>query len=155
MAGLVDSQERIGIDQRANIKALAIEFAAALPSVFGESLDRLTMWDRIGSGLQTGFAKSAGADCEYFVNEVLNHVKASSSKASANQAIGHVLDTLGGWSDVDRQGWLAYFNTHLIPILVHSRAAWEQVKEEQKAKRKPKDDDGTIDSFLSPKEDDE
>jgi len=132
LACLIDPHEKIASDQRAIIKDLAIQFAAELPALFGETLDRVTMWDRIGSGLQSAFAKSAGADYEFFVNDVLDHIKASPSQASANENIEVVLSTLDGWSISDRQAWLSYFHTHLIPVLVRARSAWANKKKSSK-----------------------
>lgn len=111
-------------DRRQEIRDLCIRFAAELPALFGDDLDRKTMWDRIGSGLQSGFAKTAGGDHEFFIQQVLTHILASPAAAASNPAIGEILVTLGGLSTEDRQAWLGYFNTHLIPLLVYARARW-------------------------------
>ena len=124
LAGLSDPQATVADDRRGEIKELCIRFAAELPALFGEDLDRKTMWDRIGSGLQSAFAKTSGGDQEFFIQQVLTHVLASPSAAAANPVIGEILIALGGWSLEDRQAWLGYFNTHLIPLLVHARARW-------------------------------
>lgn len=124
LAGLLDPQAAVADDRRQEIRDLCIRFAAELPALFGEDLDRKTMWDRIGSGLQSAFAKTAGSDHEFFVQQVLTHILASTSSAASNPVMGEILVTLGGWSLEDRQAWLGYFNTHLIPLLVHARAHW-------------------------------
>jgi hypothetical protein len=136
IAGLIDPQEAQSPERRQELKDLSIKFAAALPEVFGSELDRITMWDRIGTGLQAAFAKTAGDDHEFFIQQVFEHIKAEPSKASICQAIGEVIATLGGWTSSDRQAWITYFSTHLIPILVHARAGWTQTKETRKAKGK-------------------
>lgn len=136
LAGLFDPQERQSPERRDEIKTLCIDFASALPEVFGEDLDRLTMWDRIGTGLESGFAKTAGDDHEFFIQQVLSHLKASASQASVNESIGAVIAALSTWSSSDRQAWLAYFHTHLIPILVHARNRWGETKEKRKSKGK-------------------
>lgn len=136
LAGLIDPQETQTPERRQELKDVSIKFAAALPEVFGDDLDRVTMWNRIGTGLQAAFAKTAGDDHEFFVQQVLEHIKAEPSKASVCQAIGDVIVTLGEWSSSDRQAWITYFNTHLIPILVHARAGWTKTKEIRKAKGK-------------------
>lgn len=124
LAGLCDPQATVADDRREEIKELCIRFAAELPALFGEELDRKTMWDRIGSGLQSAFAKTAGGDHEFFIQQVLTHILATPSAAASNPVVGEILDVLGGWSLEDRQAWLGYFNTHLIPLLVHARARW-------------------------------
>lgn len=134
LAGLIDPQESQSPERRQELKDLSIRFAAALPEVFGDELDRVTMWDRIGTGLQAAFAKTAGDDHEFFIQQVLEHIKAEASKASMNEPIGQVIATLGEWSSSDRQAWITYFSTHLIPVLVHARARWTKTKETRKAK---------------------
>lgn len=124
LAGLVDPQESQTPERRAELKDLAIKFTSCLPSMFGDDLDRKTLWNRIGTGLQSAFAKTAGDDYEFFIQQVLDHIKSEPSKAAINQYLAEVITTLGEWSPSDRQAWITYFHTHLIPVLVHARNAW-------------------------------
>ena len=151
LAGLIDPQEQATPERRQELKDLSIQFAATLPEVFGEDLDRKTMWDRIGTGLQAAFAKTAGDDHEFFIQQVLEHIKAEPSKASINDSLGQVIATLAVWSSSNRQAWITYFNTYLIPILVHARAGWTKTKETRKAakgKGRNAQDPETLKSFV-------
>lgn len=134
IAGLIDPQEQQTPERRDEIKQLAIQFVALLPEVFGETLDRLTLWDRIGTGLQTAFAKTPGIDHEHFIQQVLEHIKSETSKAARCKSLAEVLLILSEWSPADRQAWIAYFHTHLVPIVVHAKIAWDA----KKAKRTKK-----------------
>lgn len=153
LAGLLDPQAKESAIPREEIKTLAIAFVGGLPEVFGEELDRLKMWDRIATAIQSGFAKTACDDHEFFVAQVLSHIKANPAKAADNASIASTLDTLGGWSSVDRQAWLAYLNAHLIPVMVHARKKWTATKEVKKAAKSrnavPRE---TLGSFLPPEE---
>lgn len=133
IAGLIDPQEQQSPERRAELKDLAVCFVAGLPQVFGDDLDRLTLWDRIGTGLQAAFAKTAGDDHEFFIQQVLEHIMASPAKAAVCEPIMATVATLNEWSSSDRQQWITYFNTHLIPILVYARQAWDAEKKVRKA----------------------
>jgi hypothetical protein len=128
LAGLIDPHETIHPERREEIKALAIKFASCLPSLFGESLDRKTLWDRIGTGLQAAYAKTAGADHEFFIQAVLDHIKASPTQAASCNTLAEVLTTLAAWDAADRQAWITSYGTLLIPILVYAREGWSATK---------------------------
>jgi hypothetical protein len=134
LAGLIDPQSQTP-QRREELKALAVQFAGCLPTMFGDNLDRKTLWDRIGTGLQSAFAKTAGDDHEFFIQQVLEHIKSEPSKASSNLQLADVIATLDEWSASDRQAWITYFHTHLIPILVHARVVWTKAKAKAKAKK--------------------
>lgn len=138
IAGLIDPQEKQSTERRDEVKQLAIDFVAMLPEVFGAVLDRLTMWDRIATGLQVAFAKTPGTDHEHFIQQVLEHVKTDTSKAAVCKNLMTILTTLSEWSPTDRQAWITYFKTHLVPVIVHARAAWEKKKQSPKKKKKDK-----------------
>lgn len=154
LAGLIDPQETVDADTKEGVRDLAVRFCAALPAVFGDSLDRTTLWDRIGSGIQSAAAKTAGDDAEYFVSQVLEHIKTDPAKALSEPEIAHVLLSLQGWSVASRQAWLLHLSTHLIPTLVFAKAKWEQRKADAKAKtngkpkRKPKFDHEPAAAFV-------
>ena len=132
LAGLIDPQENQTSDRRAELKEVSIMFAACLPEMFGDELDRKTLWNRIGTGIQTAFAKTAGDDHEFFIQQVLEHIKAEPAKASVNTTLAEVIARLGEWPSSDRQAWITYFHTHLIPVLVHARKAWISARGSQK-----------------------
>lgn len=120
------------------IRATAIQFIAILPELFGESLDRKTLWDRIGTGLQSAYAKTPGCDHEYFIQQVLDHIKSEPAKAAGNARLAEILAAIGEWQDANRQAFISCFNSRLIPMLVHAKVAWEAKKEERKADRSSK-----------------
>lgn len=136
LAGLIDPEDTLDIAEREALRFLALDFLATLPELFGEELDRMTLWDRIGSAVETAFAKTVGADAEYFVSQVLDHIKAESGAAARNDRLADVLLKLDNASNIERQQWITYLKTHLVPLLVHARSSWEANKTQRKAKRK-------------------
>lgn len=104
-------------------KGLAIQFCASLPSVFGESLDRMTMWDKIAAAIESGYAKTVSGDLDLFVQHVLESIKADPAKAVACERLTDAIDDLQRLPEQERQDWLQYLVTHLIPVLVYARRA--------------------------------
>lgn len=137
MAGLIDPQDSIGADAKQRIKDIAVRFCGALPQVFGDALDRTTLWDRIGSGIQSAYAKTAGDDTDFFVAQVLDHIKAEPTKSLSCDELASVLTELAEWTPSERQAWLTHLATHMIPTLVFAKAKWEDAK---KTRRKQKVD---------------
>ena len=121
LAGLIDTQAEKSKWFSEQAKDVAIQFAASLPAVFSDSLDRLTMWDKIASAIKGGFAKTAGGDLDLFIQHVMETIKADESKAVSCEKLVIAIDCMHAIDDEHRQDFLQYFVTHLIPILVHSR----------------------------------
>jgi hypothetical protein len=126
LAGLIDPHEEKHEWYESYAKALAIQFCAALPAVFGESLDRMTMWDKIAAAIQSGYAKTVGGDIDLFVQHVLESIKADASKAVASERLTDAIDMLQRLPENERQDWLQYLVTHLIPVLVCARRDHKQ-----------------------------
>lgn len=125
LAGLIDPAERITVTDRETWRLLAIEFAACLPIVFGDTLDRTTLWDRIASGIQSAYAKTAGSDVEIFVQHVLEHLKAEAAKVVASDRVCDIQERLYDLDSEARRGWMDYLATHLIPVLTFARKEWK------------------------------
>lgn len=133
LAGLLDLSASRPPEFREACRSLAIQFCAALPRIFGESLDRLTLWDRIASAIQTAHAKTTGGDIDAFVQHVCEHIKADPSRAVADDEFGEVSDRLFSATDQERREWMTYVATHLIPVLTQARRRWELAKQQAKA----------------------
>lgn len=111
---------------------IAIQFCASLPSVFGDSLDRMTMWDKIAAAIQSAYAKTVSGDLELFTQHVLESIKAEPARAVANEKFNAAVDALAALHGQERQDWLQYLATHLIPVLVHARRDHKQSIEANK-----------------------
>ena len=121
LASLIDPQAEKPEWYAEVAKDLAIQFCASLPAVFGESLDRMTMWDKIASAIQSGYAKTVSGDLDLFVQHVLESIKADPAKAVACERLTDAIYDLQRLPGQERQDWLQYLGTHLIPVLVYAR----------------------------------
>lgn len=121
LAGLVDPQAEKPEWYAEAAKDLAVQFCAALPAVFGSNLDRMTMWDKIASAIQSGYAKTVSGDLDLFVQHVLESIQADPAKAVACDRLTDAIDELQQLPKQERQDWLQYLVTHLIPVLVYAR----------------------------------
>lgn len=132
LAGLADPLPRsVGKGEQTEIRDLASRFCSILAHLFSDSLDRLTLWDRIGSALKTALAKVSDDDCDRFVTLCLEHVQADAGKAAACEPLGQVIATLDGRPPEWRHAFLQYIGTHGYSVLVHGRRRWEMVKSKE------------------------
>lgn len=133
LAGLIDPRDAVPAELKQLGQDNAIRFVATLPMLFGRELDRTTLWDRIASAIETAYAKTAGADTDFFISEVMRHIKAPRGMVAASNRLLQVMDLLHDASTVERQAWLDYLVTHVDTILVHSRRTWTRYKTERAA----------------------
>lgn len=115
-----------------NARPLAVQFCAALPAVFGESLDRMTLWDKIASAIQSGYAKTVSGDLDLFIQHVLESIKSEPGKAVACVPLMDAMDAMQALKEHERQDWLAYLVTHLIPVLAAARRIHKDAIEARK-----------------------
>ena len=129
VAGLIDPNRKpTGAAETTSIKEEAKQLCLILCELFGESLDRTTLWDRIGSALATAAAKCDDGDTDRFVSLCLEHVQADNAQAARHTEFGNWVVTMGSRDDAYRQGFVRACATITPVILVHARNAWEQRK---------------------------
>lgn len=135
LAGLIDESETVSPETREELVSLAVRFTALLPTFYGEGLDRMKMWDRIGSGLQAASAKTANGDVGAFAQSVMEHIQSEPGRVAANDDFADVLSESLSLSFESRQALLLTFKTHLVSIIVYARKGWTIIKDERKAAR--------------------
>jgi len=135
LAGLTDPDYSTGKDDnrsKEEHKQWAINLCLACCELFGEDLDRMTLWDRIPSAMATASVKCGDGDIDQFVSLCLDHIKADSAKAARND---RVVALLMGASDKPitwRQGLVRYIVQHSFAIVAYGRRDWEVVKNDRK-----------------------
>lgn len=137
LAGLIDPDAHDDDDNPAAIehKNQSVELCLCLCELFGDSLDRMTLWDRIGSALATACAKCDDGDIDRYVTLCLEHVKADVGAAGRNQGVAAMLYLASEKSASWRQGLVRYIAAHIYTIPVHARIRWEKVKIARKDER--------------------
>lgn len=128
VAGLIDPNRKTGAAETASIKEEAKHLCLALCELFGESLDRVTLWDRIGTALSTAAAKCDDGDTDRFASLCLDHVKADNAAAARHEGFAAWVVTLASRDDAYRQAFVRHCGIKTPIILVHARHAWEQRK---------------------------
>lgn len=121
LAGLIDHQAESAANADQSFRSLAVRFCASLPMVFGDSLERLKMWDKIANAIQSAYAKTVDGDIDLFVQQVLESIQAEVTAAICCEPLTDAIDQLHAMSPDDRQRWCDYLATHLTPILVFAR----------------------------------
>lgn len=135
LAGLIDPDYSTPLDDNkaaAEHKKWAIGLCLACCDLFGESLDRMTLWDRIPSGLATACVKCDDGDIDRFVDYVLSHIKAEPARAARHEDVGIMLAEASMKPTSWRQGLVRYIASHGFAIIAYSRREWETTKEQRR-----------------------
>jgi hypothetical protein len=109
------------------IKDEAVKFCSILAEVFGDDLDRKTLWERIGNGLIVSSAKSGG-DWELFVNEMLKFIKADPGKVAANRALSSWIEFMLVRPKEWQEQFLRVCESKHMFICVKARTVWNLKK---------------------------
>lgn len=132
LAGLANPQEAMtGTAVGTEIKEACYRLCSILASLYGENLDRLDMWGRIASALETSLAKVSGDDLDRLIDMCLQHVCADPAIAAASPALGALLQTIEVRPTEWRLSFLAYLRDHRFGVLVHGRDRWTRVKNKE------------------------
>ena len=103
----------------------ACRLISEVPRFFSDTLDRMTMWDRIGNGLCAAVSKSDG-NLRLFVNYLVEYVKADYGKFASCETINNIINTF----ELREKEWQKLFveNCHKFSFLIiaKSRQMWMQ-----------------------------
>lgn len=102
-------------------------------ALFGKDLDRMTLWDRIGSAFQSACEKAGDGNADRFLEILLEHIKADDGAVSRNALAEKLIATLSEKSIEWRQGFIRWVHQCRRPLLIHGRRAWEDEKRRKSA----------------------
>lgn len=131
LAGLADPDRPgvgEGIAEATELRETAARLCSILASLFGEELDRLTLWSRIDSALEQAGAKVADGDLDRYVSLCLEHVKADAGKAAACEGLRQLFATFAARPIEWRQALVRHIASRRYAVVVRGRDRWEQVK---------------------------
>lgn len=130
LAGLIERHE--GDHEPSDFSSAAVQLCIALAEQFNrDSLDPLTLWDRISSGIIASAAKVDDGDLDRFLSLCLEHVKAAPASTACSESVARLvamLDEPVGW----RIGFVKHLVSHHYAVIVHGRQAWLKYKDESK-----------------------
>ena len=133
VAGLIDPNRKTGAAESASIKEESIQLCLAMCELFSDSLDRVTLWDRIGSGLASAAAKCDDGDTDRFAALCLEHIKADHAAAARHELFAAWVVIMSTRDDAHRQAFVRHCGSKTAIVLVHARHAWENLKKTKKA----------------------
>lgn len=128
LAGLVDPERKIEASEKVEVKEAAIRLCSIFAELFGDSLDRVTLWEKIGSALRTSCAKVSDDDLDRFITLCLEHIQAEDSRVAACEPLTQMIETFAARPSEWKYAFTSYINTHRMSLLVHARARWQNVK---------------------------
>lgn len=136
LAGLVDP-DYIGDDSSLHRehRRWAVDLGLLLCDVFSPALDRVTLWDRIGSALRTAAAKCDDGDIDRLLSLAAEHVQADDGRVGAHPDTHRLLLQAQSATLAWRQSLVRYLASHVPAVLALTRQAWEQAKTERKDAR--------------------
>jgi hypothetical protein len=105
------------------IKDEAIRLVSILPELFGDDLDRKTLWERIGNGLVV-CSQKAGGDWESFVNFLLEYIKADPGAVAANKNLEGWVGALSTKPKEWREVFLRIIEKKHMLIVLKGRNVW-------------------------------
>jgi len=86
LAGLESPEKHFSEEELADLHAGAVDLIKSLHGVYGATLDRKAVWERISNGIPVAAAKSGGRG-EKFLAEMLDYVKAEAGMVASSDAL--------------------------------------------------------------------
>lgn len=111
-----------------SIRHECVNFLAILPKLFGDSLDRKTLWERIHSGIITSITKSE-KDFEAFVNFLLQHIVAEPAMVASNTQLSQFITLANTRGKEWREDFMRTLELKSFVLIVLAREKWENVKQ--------------------------
>lgn len=110
------------------VRDAAVRLGTVLARLFGDDLDRITLWDRIASAFASACSQVDDGDLDRYVTILLEHIKAAPGRAAANEPLTQLIATFAAWPIEWRQAFVHYARTHSYSIISHMRLRHELVK---------------------------
>lgn len=134
VAGLVDPNRKpTGAAESASVKDEAVLLCLAMCDLFGDTLDRKTLWDKIPAALRTAAAKCDDGDTDRFAALCLETIKADDGCAARHPGLTNWLLSMASRDGAYRQAFVQHCGGKAAIVAVHGRAAWERTKQSRAA----------------------
>ena len=146
LAGLEAPEVRINENERAQMKELGVQFFLALRDVYGESLDRKKIWERIVDGINVSAAKSGGK-IEKFIASMLDYVRAEANSVISCELLAGVIDRTALMTIENQRYFIRICSEYRMLICLEARARVQEdksLREQTGAKNIITLSDGTI-----------
>ena len=121
LAGLTSPGQLLTKEQNSAAKDDAVRFAVICADIFGDALDRKSMWDRLASGIDTSAAKSGG-NWEKFIELMLSHVKAEATRAASSDSLAAFYTAMRDKTHDEQQAFIRASRDYKMLVLLEARA---------------------------------
>ncbi|MDR1398628.1 MAG: hypothetical protein LBJ41_01720 [Treponema sp.] len=128
LAGLTVPGEELSETALEEAKEQSISLCCILAKVFGNDLDRKTLWERIGNGLEVCAIKSRN-DIERFLNELFDYVRGSPGDVAANDDARNWIDYTGHLDPEIQRLIIRVCTERRFIIVLKARNRWKEFKE--------------------------
>lgn len=127
LAGFTDAAI-INISDKENIKNEAIRYCSILASLFGSDLDRMTLWDKIGTSIESAGMKSK-TDIEQFMNYCLDSIQAEHSRVASSESLLSIIQSWNSKPESWKIQLIQYLTKNKFTVLIFARERWNEFKE--------------------------
>lgn len=139
LAGVADPDRKLSVGDSASFRPMAERVVVFLCRVFGDALDKKTLWTRIDSGLQAACAKVSDGDTEAWLCMLFDHVRGEVGTMSEDKQA----ELLGLLADLEsrdaahKKAFVRWVETRRVAVMAHGRAAWDRWKQTNRAPAAP------------------
>lgn len=130
LAGIVDNHATVETaDFRGVARELWVNYLSTLPLVFGDSLERKTMWSKIGAVVIAAIAKTRDGDLSQFHHYVLEGIQSELSLAVACKPLSLALMAILDHSPSHHASLLHFLRDRVATLLTFAQSKWTDYKE--------------------------
>lgn len=129
MAGLIDPTEKVSPETHEGIKKLAVEFVTLLARHFNrDTIDALKLWERIGTAIESAYAKTPAGEPLLFLNLCLEHIDASRSRVLSDPEADRIMEMFENEDQAFAVSFIGYLKSRDYVVLTQAKRAWEAEK---------------------------
>ncbi|GHU37757.1 hypothetical protein FACS1894105_10440 [Clostridia bacterium] len=122
LAGLENPEQTFSNEQLEEMHKDAQNLILALREVFGDKLDRKTLWDRITHGIEVSSSKSGGK-VDKFIAELLDYVKAEPNSVVRSESLGSFIKKSASFSQEYQRQFIRTCVIYRMLLVISAREA--------------------------------
>lgn len=128
LAYLQYEQEGKTFSEIESIRNEVVRFTSILASLFGDTLDRLTLWEKISSAILSSAVKTKENNIDEFINMCLETIKSEHKNVAASDSLLDFISMIELRKADWKQEFIRYIKKYHYVIVVKARARWQEYK---------------------------
>jgi acyl carrier protein len=129
LAGLESPEKKFTDAELDSMKSAGVELIVALRELFGNSLDRKTLWERISNAIPVAAVKSQGK-ADKFISVLLDYVKAEANGVVGSDLLKAMFMTLSDFSPEKQRQFIRVCVEYRMLLCLEAREQVLRDKEE-------------------------